>query len=300
MKEKLTFFAVGMSKLKTFLSKLRDKYRLIVISETSFEEKFSFKLSRWNVIMLGATFSVLLAILIVLAITLTPLKTLIPGFSDPSIRKDTNKAMVLIEKLQTKQYQLELYNDNLKKVLSGDLALDSVKVIPEINGSYDDLDYSISSADSLLRAEIAQKEKYNIQSDSDFSNSPDVKISDYNFFCPLKGTLSSDYEADILHFGVDIVASENETIKSILDGVVILSTWSAKEGYVIAIQHESDIISIYKHNSVLLKKTGELVKVGESIAIIGNSGELTNGPHLHFEMWHNGLALNPKDYIIFD
>jgi len=256
-----------MSKKKTFLSKLKDKYRLVIINDSSFEEKFAFKLSRWNVIMLGATFSVVLAFLMFLAIIFTPLKTMIPGYSDAQTKKNARMALATAQRLEGELQLNEAYLFNLKKVLTGDLEADSVSILPENKISYDHLDYTISRDDSLLRKEIEEKEQYNIKVDKVLPNEKQRKLSDLNFFCPLRGDVSSEYQASVNHLGVDIVAPENETIKSILDGVVILSNWSSEEGYVIAIQHADQVISIYKHNSVLLKETGDMIKVGESIAV---------------------------------
>jgi len=289
-----------MSRIKSFFGKLRDKYRLSVVNESSFEEKFAFRLSRWNVIMLGASFTVLLAVLLILAIIYTPLKTMIPGYSNAQEKRNAEYAKNSAVELESKQDLNQAYLFNLKKVLRGELAADSVEVIINDTISYENLNYAISKEDSTLRAEVAEKEKYNLVESNPRIIDSGRKLSDLNFFCPLRGELSSKFQVGVDHLGVDIVAPANETIKSILDGVVILSTWSYEEGYVIAVQHPDQVISIYKHNSVLLKNIGEMVEVGESIAVIGNSGELTDGPHLHFELWHQGVALDPTDYIIFD
>jgi murein DD-endopeptidase MepM/ murein hydrolase activator NlpD len=124
-------------------------------------------------------------------------------------------------------------------------------------------------------------------------------MSAYFFFAPLNGYITSTFNPREEHFGVDIVGPENEAIKATLEGTVIFASWTNDNGYVIQIQHPNNIISVYKHNSALLKKVGDYVKAGEPIAIIGNSGENTSGPHLHFELWYNGIPINPQEYIIF-
>jgi murein DD-endopeptidase MepM/ murein hydrolase activator NlpD len=124
-------------------------------------------------------------------------------------------------------------------------------------------------------------------------------ISSFFFFTPVKGTVTNVFNSAEKHFGVDIAAAPNEAIKATLDGTVILSAWTSETGYIITIQHSNNLVSVYKHNSALLKKAGTYVKAGEAIAIIGNSGEYTSGPHLHFELWYNGSPVNPKDYIAF-
>jgi len=225
---------------------------------------------------------------------------MIPGYSDIQFKKDAKKAIIASAELESKLNLNEAYLLNLKKVLSGDLAADSIEVMPVDTVTYENLNYTISKEDSTLRAQVEENERYSIKEVVPRMIVTGKKLSDLNFFCPLRGKVSSDFQVGVNHLGVDIVAPANETIKSILNGVVILSTWSYEEGYVIAVQHPDQVISVYKHNSVLLKSIGQTVEVGESIAVIGNSGELTDGPHLHFELWHGGVALNPTDYILFD
>jgi murein DD-endopeptidase MepM/ murein hydrolase activator NlpD len=126
-----------------------------------------------------------------------------------------------------------------------------------------------------------------------------MDLSQINFFPPLKGYVTAGFSSSEEHYGIDVVAPQDEPIKTILDGHVMLASWTLETGYVIGIQHDHNLVSFYKHNSVLLKKTGNFVKAGDAIAMQGSSGELTTGPHLHFELWHDGVALNPEDYIIF-
>ena len=156
---------------------------------------------------------------------------------------------------------------------------------------------TISKEDSILREKVASEEQYSI-SNSSGKNQID-NLGEIHFYTPVKGIVTSSFDASKNHFGTDIVANPNQVVFACLDGTVISSTWSSEYGYVIQIQHEGNLISAYKHNSELLKKAGTVVKAGESIAIIGNSGELTTGPHLHFELWYAGKALNPEDYINF-
>jgi murein DD-endopeptidase MepM/ murein hydrolase activator NlpD len=124
-------------------------------------------------------------------------------------------------------------------------------------------------------------------------------ISNFFFFTPIQGIISNGYNPANRHFGIDIVSKMNEAVKSVLDGTVILSAWTLQTGNIIAVQHQSNIISVYKHNSVLLKKEGDNVKAGDPIAIVGESGEMQTGPHLHFELWYNGNPVNPREYISF-
>jgi len=163
--------------------------------------------------------------------------------------------------------------------------------------NYDTITISKSKEDSALRTEIESQNQYNIGLYNE--DKPQNSIKNFYFFTPLKGTISNNYSLKEQHYGIDIVASPNDAIKATLDGIVILAAWTLETGYVIAIQHQSNLISVYKHNSVLLKKEGMFVKAGEPIAYVGNSGELTSGPHLHFELWYNGNPVDPKEYISF-
>jgi len=155
--------------------------------------------------------------------------------------------------------------------------------------------------DSLLRIQIENQGKYSLYKieNNEADSKKRYSLGNLLFFTPLKGVITSEFNPAERHFGVDVVSKQNEAIKSVLDGTVIFSDWTVETGYVIAIQHTQNLVSVYKHNSALLKKQGELVKAGEAIAIVGESGELKTGPHLHFELWSEGNPLDPKEYITF-
>ena len=162
---------------------------------------------------------------------------------------------------------------------------------------YEHIHIKPSAGDSLLRKQIESQDVYSLAFNP--SKSQKNGVADFLFFMPLKGVVTNSFNAKEEHFGVDIAAPENEAIKAALDGTVTISTWTSETGYVIQIQHENNLISVYKHNSTLLKKSGQFVKAGDVIAIIGNSGELSTGPHLHFELWYNGNPIDPQEYMIF-
>ena len=157
---------------------------------------------------------------------------------------------------------------------------------------------TISKEDSALRAKWENVPDYELSYSSASSN--DGGISRFFFMAPLKGTISSGFNAKKKHFGIDILGKKDEPIKACLDGLVILSTWSYDYGYIITVQHDDAIISVYKHNSALLKKEGDLVRAGDPIAIIGNTGNQSSGPHLHFEIWYNMNPINPARFISFE
>ncbi len=292
----------AMEEKKKFIHKLKDKYRLIIVSDNTFEERISLKLSRLNVIAVIATAVLLLSVIIVSLIVYTPVKEMIPGYSDANAKRQARQAFQTAEKMEADLSIRENYINDVIKVLKGEIEptefqsdTSSTSTEAAVN-----VDFSISERDSALRAEVAAEEQYNLKFENVVSRTAVTALSNTVFFSPLRGTISSGYDIGTEHLGVDIVAPDNETIKSTLDGTVILATWTSSEGYVIAIQHPDDLVSFYKHNSVLLKKVGERVEVGESIAIIGNSGELTDGPHLHFELWYKGDPLDPQEFILFN
>jgi murein DD-endopeptidase MepM/ murein hydrolase activator NlpD len=189
----------------------------------------------------------------------------------------------------------------MKDVMNGkDLATD-VPLNKDTLHKYNNIKLKKSPEDSLLRTEVENQGKYNLYR---FENSENVRqknesIGKVLFFVPLKGVITNEFNPSQTHYGVDIVSKQNEAIKCVLDGTVIFSNWTLETGYTIAVQHKQNIVSVYKHNSALLKKEGEFVKAGEPIAIIGQTGELTTGPHLHFELWSDGNPVNPKEYINF-
>ena len=151
--------------------------------------------------------------------------------------------------------------------------------------------------DSLLRDYVEREDSYSLKATSASSSSSESRLY---YFTPLKGTVTNTFNQAEAHFGVDIVAPKNEAIKAALDGTVIFADWTVETGYVIQLQHKNNITSIYKHNSVLLKEVGQRVKAGEAIAIIGNTGKLSSGPHLHFELWKEGKAIDPMQFINFN
>ncbi|PKQ66358.1 M23 family metallopeptidase [Labilibaculum manganireducens] len=290
-----------MSRLKEkkpLLEKLKNKYRLTISNEGTFDEVLSIRLSRLNVFTVTGLFSIILIALVTLLIAFTPLREYIPGYPDGEMRKNIEDNAILADSLIAELDKRDRFFQGIRNVISGN---DFDNVVENADDSivdpkYKDLSFSISSNDSAFRKEHEEDEKYNLS----LGSAPKARgLSNTYFFAPINGMVSNHYDSKIEHFGTDIVGGLNERISSVLDGTVVFSEWTLNTGYVIQIQHSNNLLSVYKHNSELLKKTGEHVKAGEAIALLGNSGELTSGPHLHFELWHNGQALNPEDYIKF-
>jgi len=283
---------------RKILKKLKNKYRLVILNDASFEEKFSYRLSPLNIVTLFLSFALVLILSVVMVIIFTPLREYIPGYTDVSLRKDLTTMVLKSDSLERELELNNKYLNNLTAILRGEdpNQIDSVQEEGVLNSSIKASNEK-SKDDSLLRDYVEREDSYSLSKTSD--NSAQVADKLY-FFTPLKGTVTEEFNPKEEHFGIDVVAPQNEAIKATLGGTVIFAEWTVETGYVIHLQHANNLTSIYKHNSVLLKKTGDIIKAGEAIAIVGNSGELSSGPHLHFELWQNGIALNPADYINFN
>ncbi|MDX5325827.1 MAG: M23 family metallopeptidase [Bacteroidota bacterium] len=281
-------------KSKKAITKLKNKYRLVVLNDETFEEKITFKLSRLNVfvaVMLGA---ILLIGSTILLIAFTPLREYIPGYASTDLRRKALELTLRTDSLERQLAFNEQYVSNIKNILSGN-PVDPVVHNEQQTGSVEpqDIEFESTQDEAILRQFVEEEDRFNLP------NRGSEPLANTAFFTPLKGLVTNAFDQDQNHVGVDITAKPNSPVKSCLEGTVILAEWTAETGYVMMIQHDHDLVSVYKHNSALLKKQGDLVRAGEAIAIIGNSGNHTTGPHLHFELWHQGLAVNPQEYISF-
>jgi murein DD-endopeptidase MepM/ murein hydrolase activator NlpD len=277
-----------------FKQKLTDKYRLVVLNEDTFEERFSLKLSRLNVFVLGGVFSILLIAITAVIIAFTTIKEYIPGYASSKLKADAIQLTFDADSLKQKLAILENYTKALKPILTGEISseeIDSLQVKAR-QITIDESELDASKEDSLFREKIDRETRFAILNNA----KSNVKIV---FFAPLTGAISQDFEATSKHFAIDIVATTGTPVKAIADGTVIFSGWSAETGYVLLLKHDNDYISVYKHNGNLLKQQGDFVKSGEVIASVGSTGELSTGPHLHFELWKGGYAMNPTNFIDF-
>lgn len=282
---------------KEIVDKLKDKYRLLIINDDTLEEKVSFVLSPMNVFIWGGIVVISLIVAVISLVAFTPLREYIPGYADLDMKKRATEALLKADSLEELSDKMSLYLKNLQSVIDGNPValhqnLDSSDV-----SDYKKVQNTKSEEDSLLRNLVEVEDSYNIQ--SDVSEQESSSLLKMYFFPPVKGVVTSSFNAEEKHFGVDVVASKDEAIKSVADGTVVSASWTAEAGHVIQIQHNFNLLSVYKHNSVLLKKQGDKVKAGDAVAIIGNSGEMTTGPHVHFEMWLEGQAVDPKNFIVF-
>lgn len=285
-------------KKRKIFRKLKNKYRLVILNDASFEERFSYRLSTLNIVTLLISAAVLIMLTVSFVIVFTPLREYIPGYTDVSLRQDLTNMVLKSDSLERKLQQNNNYLQNLTAILKGEEPSLKDTVIKEVAVSGEALDPSKKSIeDSLLRDYVEREDSYSLNAPSESTTQSPTKLY---FFTPLKGTVTEHYDLAKKHYGVDIVAPKNEAVKATLDGTVIFAEWTIETGYVIQLQHKNNLTSIYKHNSVLLKTTGDIIKAGEAIAIVGNSGELTSGPHLHFELWQDGVSLNPVNFINFN
>ncbi len=258
-------------------TKLSDHFRMVIIDDDTLKEV---KTMRFTLLKLSiGLITIVLSImgLTYCLIAFTPIKYLVPGYADINNNAVYIELSQKIEELEKDITAQRTYTEGFKNFLNPT----GVKI------------NDINNAEGSLASRFIENDFFK-QSNSS------LPLEHYYFYPPISGEISSEFNIDKSHYGLDIVAPKNTPIMNILDGMVINSDWSDKTGYTISIQHNGNLVSIFKHNSVLLKKIGERVKKGEAIAIIGNTGELTSGPHVHFELWNNGIPLNPQDYIQFN
>lgn len=279
---------------KSFISKLLTKYRLVLLNDSTYEEKTSFKISRLNVF--SALFALMFIVVFITSAILffTPIREYIPGYSSISLQKQANLLSYKTDSLRQIVFLNDQYINSLKKVLTGDL--ETIEYKQDSVVYKDAMNIQIiekSKEDSILRQLVDSEDKYNlanINKDRDF----------YLLTSPISGAVSQNYSIADDHLAIDISVDIGTPVKAVSNGRVILSEWTTQTGYVLIIDHGNDLISVYKHNSKLLKSQGEIVKQGEIIALSGNSGVLTSGPHLHFELWSEGFSIDPNTLINFE
>jgi len=287
--------AKKVRKRKEIRRKLLHKYRLVILNESTFEEKISFKLSRLNVFVTGSLFIIGLIGLTTLLIAFTPLREYIPGYSSTKLKKQATDLTYKTDSLVRTLQNTNRYIENIRLVLKGDIKnnetnLDSLR--EQFKLDPESINLTPIREDSMLRAEVEMEDKYNL-----FER--ETRGSILVLFPPVTGVVSQPYDIQKKHFAVDVTAPINTPIKAVANGTVIFSDWTADTGYVILLEHNEGLLSVYKHNGTLYKEQGETVKAGEVIASVGNTGELTTGPHLHFELWSDGNTVNPLNYIDF-
>lgn len=269
--------------------KKSEPLRLVVMNDATFEEKLSVRFSKNRLINWSLAGLFILFILFFLFISFTPVKQLIPGYASIENNIYVIKMKTYVDDLERQIDLQEKYNKTLRKLLIGqgdsillskDMSMTSSKKDTSNSKNYDEI-YAPGN---------------NISRRLDPKKSP----ANYYFIPPLDGKVNNKIDFQTGHYGVDIAGIENAPIKAIMEGIVVFADYTTETGYTIALQHPNDMLSIYKHNNKLLKNIGNFVANGEAIAIVGNTGTQTDGPHLHFELWYKSTPLNPEDYILFE
>lgn len=275
--------------------RLKYKYKLSVINETSYEEVFNFRLSQLHVLTALSVLAVILVVLTILLIAFTGLREFIPGYPDGNMRQMIAQNALRVDSLENELLKRDRFFKSIRLVLNGGDTT-SLERSREDTARYrnDTIRFQISEQENEFRAAIEERERFNLSLGMKEQNH-----DYYHFFPPVEGIVTQSFDEKKRHYGTDIVAKANAKVAAVLDGVVIFTDWTVKTGYVIQVQHTNDLISVYKHNSILLKKQGDYVRAGEVLGVVGNTGEESSGPHLHFELWRAGNPLNPENFIKF-
>lgn len=271
-------------------------FRLTLVDDKTHKHLWSAHFSKVGFIVAIISALVMLSAAVFCVVAYTPVRTFIPGYPDAHSKRAAIQNAIRIDSLENVIYRWELYSENLRRVVEGQepLKIDSLINAAQASRTATADAADLLSKDSLLREVVREEEEFGISA----RNKRDLPIEGLHFFTPLKGVVSQGYDANI-HPYIDITAPAGSVVKATLDGTVIFSGWSEEAGNTIQIQHESDIVSIYKHNEKLLKKVGEKVTAGAPIALVGNTGDISTGTHLHFELWHKGETVDPTLYIKF-
>lgn len=289
-----------MKSKKTLSDWLSNRYLLILRNEENFAERTTISFTYAKLIVFSVSI-----FLIVLLISLYLVTTILSAWLDPRHAEvEANRQLIElsqeIDSLALEVDRKEMFIQSFKRLATGEVGNDTLNEmqagVSRQKTKGQDLEMEdLPAVDSALRSEFEGSLLY----DRAMSSNSSSEMQEIFFFSPISGLVSAPFESKTEHYGVDVVAKQNEPVKAVADGTVLLSSWTQKEGYVLAVQHRTNLVSVYKHNSALLKKEGEFVRAGEVISIIGNSGELTTGPHLHFELWYNGNPVDPEEFVSF-
>ncbi len=281
---------------ESFWEKFKHKYRLSIYRDETFEEVLNVRLTKLNVMSIVGIGTLLFLVIVISIIAYTPVRELIPGYPDQETIRNIYMNNYRLDSLELEITKRDAYFENLRRIIAGEGPLDPAETTSEPEPTRQ-VNFVRSREDSALRALVEPRDQFGLSVIESRKGKP--AFFSVLFFPPVKGMITNSFNSGMDHYGTDIVAGTNEVVKATLPGTVTMAGWTLETGYVIQLQHADNIISVYKHNAELLKHIGDHVKAGEPIAIIGNSGELTTGPHLHFELWYSGTPVNPEDYISF-
>ena len=272
---------------------LRRRYRLVILNDTTLGESFSLRMSPYGILIGITATTIVMTTLVISLIAFTPLREYIPGYGDVTERKQILELSLKVDSIEQSIESRDVYVSSVLNAFTEKVETKGAKPRKDTTGKYSSVNIKPSSADLEFR------EDYETGKNNSVSKQIQAGLSQVVFFAPVKGIITTSFNLRDEHYGVDIVTKEDETIKSTLDGTVVFSGFTAQDGNVIEVQHNNNIISIYKHCSSLLKQRGARIKSGEAIAVVGNSGEKSKGPHLHFGLWYNGTPVNPQEFVSF-
>ena len=285
-------------KKSKFWQRMKHKYHLRIFNDDTFQEEWYYKFTRLKGYVLTFVIIFLFILLITGLIFFTPVREFIPGYPNKIVRLETQNNRYRLDSLEWEMDKKDRFVENIQRILKNEEPVDYSVNTEETTAPVKIPDVVKSPTESVIKAIVEQENSNNLVA-FDYLQSK-LPLTEIYFFCPLEGTISYKFNSAANHLGTDIVAHKKDaTVKATLSGVVIHSHWDVETGYMIIIQHDNDLISIYTHNSAIMSAQGDRVKAGEAIAVVGNTGELTTGPHLHFELWHKGRPINPEEYILF-
>jgi murein DD-endopeptidase MepM/ murein hydrolase activator NlpD len=282
----------GMGRLRAFL---RSKYRLVILNDNTFGEKFSLRMSPWSLIVGVSAITIVMTTIVISLVAFTPLREYIPGYGTVAERKQLLHLTQKADSIEQVLGARDSYMHNILNVLNEKVETKAEKPKKDTTGKYSGINTNPSENDVEFRNDV----ETNRSSVATITNWRLKGLSELVFYTPVKGLVITSYNLSEDHFGIDVVTKTDEFVKSTLDGTVVFTGYSSEDGYVMHVQHSNNLTSIYKHNAEILKQTGERVKSGEAIAIVGNTGDRSKGPHLHFELWYNGIPINPQDCVAF-
>ena len=281
-------------KKNTLLEKLSTRFHILLVNEKTLEKKKLISSSTSSILITAVFVFGLMLATSFLVIYFTPLKEYFRGYTSVELRESSVENALKLDSLEMLYITQTRYLNSIRDLLAGNISFEDISQ-DSIRSQNNSIEFDLikpNTEDSLLRILVQEEDKYNA---FDISGQRFTKV----LFPPVNGNLSASFDIDNKHYGVDIIMPENSPVHSISEGIVVFSEWTTETGYVIIVEHLNGLTSIYKHNASIVKSQGEMVETGEIIAFTGNTGELTTGPHLHFELWFQGEAVDPESYIEF-
>jgi lipoprotein NlpD len=279
---------------KPFWHNIKFKYKLTIINENTLEEVVGIHVSKLNGVSVLLSAFFVLFLIASLIVCFTPLRNYLPGYMNSEVREQIVSNALRADSLEELLARQQMYILNIQDIFRGTVRVDTVHSIDSLTVARSEELMERTALEEEFNKQFEENEKYNLT-----NIRTEADMEGVVFYRPTRGMRSSAFSPDTRHYGVDIAANPNESVLATLDGTVIFSGYTAETGYVLEIQHNRDLVSVYKHCGSLLKKVGDKVSAGEVVALVGNTGALSNGPHLHFELWRKGQALNPEKYIVF-